>query len=215
VVGLASGIPPAPILDAIENPDGVGAYDVQWSAVISATYYLLEEAQPPGFSGASLVYSGTLRLYTVSGRGAARYYYRVRAGNTDWQTPWSGAQFTDVLWEAEPNNVFPQANGSLVSGNTYRGQFDPSTDLNDYYRFDLAAIHDIEIWLTNIAPGENYDLILRNDAGQIPGGYSGQLGNADEYVYLIEQPAGRYYARVFNRSGTVSQQPYQLRVVYE
>ena len=72
--------------------------------------------------------------------------------------------YTDVLWEAEPNNFYTQANGPLVSGLTYKGQFDSNTDFNDYFVFELAAAHNIEVWLTNIASGENYDLILRNDA---------------------------------------------------
>ena len=46
--------------------------------------------------------------------------------------------------------------------------------------------------------------------GQIPGGYSGLPGNSDEHVLLQSQPPGRYYARVFNRSGTVSAQEYRF-----
>ena len=207
-------VPTAPVIEAINNPNGLGTYPVQWSQVNGATFYELQEAKAEDFAGASQVYSGTLASHAVVGRGAARYSYRVRGGNQSWVTPWSSPQRTDVLWEAEPNNFYTQANGPLVSGLTYKGQFNPITDFDDYYVFVLAAAHTIEVWLTNIASGENYDLILRNDAGQIPGGYSGLPGNSDEHVLLQSMPPGRYYARVFNRSGTLSATPYDLRVMY-
>lgn len=208
-------MPAAPVIKDIANPDGLGSYAVQWSPVPEAEYYTLQEAMAESFVGASEVYSGTQTSHAIAGRGAARYYYRVRAGGGQWVTAWSDTQSVDVLWEAEPNNIFTQANGPLVSGLTYQGRFEPATDLDDYYGFELTTAHDIEVWLTNIAVGENYDLILRNAAGQISGGYSGRPDNSDEHVLLSSMPPGRYYARVFNRSGTVSAQPYHLKVVFQ
>ncbi len=88
----------------------------------------------------------------------------------------------------------------------------PATDRNDYFYFDLATTGDLDVRLTHIAVGEDYDLVVRDDQGMV--GYSGNVGNADEWVHLSDKPARRYYVRVYNGSGLLGQQDYHLRVEF-
>jgi len=208
-------IPQAPLLVAIDNPGGDGAYRVEWRPVDGATGYLLQEAKDGAFVSAGQVYSGTLATFDVAARGAARYYYRVKAQNEWGYGPWSNVQAVDVLWEAEPDDQAPtELNGPLVSGLTYFGTMPSSDDTNDYFYIFAAAAGWVELWLDNIPAGQNYDLVLRDDPALNAIGYSGELGNTAEHISVAVPAAGRYYIQIFNRGKTGSSQPYQLRAVY-
>jgi hypothetical protein len=95
----------------------------------------------------------------------------------------------------------------------YYGTFLTSSDVNDYYFFDLAAACRVEIWLTNIPAGQNYNLVLR-DASLTNIGYSAELGNSSEHITKNLSP-GRYYIQVYHFSSGGSTQPYRMRVIYE
>ena len=208
-------IPDMPVLNAISNSDGDGSYTVSWSATSQATSYVLQEARNSDFADAVEIYSGASTSHAVSGRGAARYYYRVKARNSWGDSGWSNVEWVDVLWEAEPNDdALTQANGPIVSGLTYYGTFPGAADPKDYFYFDLPVAHTVELWLRSIQAGHNYDLTLRN-ANEDEVKHSGELGNADEHILTGVLPAGRYYIQVTNASQTGSTQPYHLRVVYE
>lgn len=59
-----------------------GNYTVTWTAATgTVTAYELYEATNPGFSGESLVHSGSALSKAISGKGSGTYYYRVRACN--------------------------------------------------------------------------------------------------------------------------------------
>jgi hypothetical protein len=107
-----------------------------------------------------------------------------------------------------------QANGPLTSGSTYYGIFPSPTDPKDYFYFDLPAAHTIELWLTHIPAGQDYNLVLR-DASLAEKGYSANPGTADEHILTGVLPAGRYYIQVFNYSGPGSAQPYYLRGMWQ
>jgi hypothetical protein len=121
----------------------------------------------------------------------------------------------DVLWEAEPNDTVSQANGPLVSGLTYYGTLSGAIGASDYFYFDLPAGYSVELWLTNIPAGSDYDLVLYDsDLGMR--GYSGLTGSGDEHIVTALSAAGRYFVRVYHRSGAGSgTQPYHLRAVYQ
>lgn len=211
--------PETPTLQAISNPDDDASYTIRWSASDLATAYVLQEANHSDFSDGGDIYAGPSTSYDVSGRGTARYHYRVKARNGGGDSDWSNVQSVDVLWEAEPNNGRQpddsiQANGPVVSGLTYYGVFPSAADPKDYFYFDLPAAHNVELWLTNIAAGHNYDLTLRDTSLDVVQ-HSGELGNADEHILTGVLPSGRYYIHMSNASGTGSTQPYHLRVVYQ
>jgi len=207
--------PQAPSLHTIANMDGDGSYPVTWSNAVLATNYNLQEATNSVFVAPSTLYVGTGTVFQVNDHGPTRYFYRVKAVNSSGESGWSNVESVDVVWEREPNNVFTEANGPILSDVIYYGLFPGSGDLNDYYAFDVSAPHSVEVWLTSIGSGHNYDILLRDDIGQIPGAYSGNLGNANEHIFVPALAMGRYYIRVINRSESSSQQPYQVRVVYE
>ncbi|MCK5922520.1 MAG: PPC domain-containing protein, partial [Methylococcales bacterium] len=116
--------------------------------------------------------------------------------------------------EAEPNDSNNTANGSLISGNVYEGNFPSGNDMDDYYYFYLFNAGTVNISLTNIGAGHNYDLILRDKDGILMG-YSGELDHNNEHITLTLPKEGVYFVRVFNRSATGSSQKYRLRVTHE
>ena len=202
--------PTTPTLDPIENADGNGSYTVSWSAISGAEAYVLQEATNSAFSNAAVVYTGPSTSYAVSGRGAARYYYRVKSITGSMESEWSTVRQVDVLWEAEINDTYTQANGAIVPTLVYYGTFPNAGDVSDYYFFDLSAAYRVEIWLMNIPAGQNYNLVLR-DASLTEIGYSAQPGNTDEHISTSQDlPPGRYYIQVYHFSSGGSTQPYQI-----
>jgi len=204
-----------PVLQPIDNTGGDGAYTVNWSAVSMADAYILQEATRSSFGDATTIYTGPATHKDVTGRGAARYYYRVQAHSASSSSPWSNPRWVDVLWEAEPNdNGQTEANGPIVSGLTYYGLFPIEADVKDYFYFDLPVARPVELWLTNIPPGHDYDLVLRKlDLTEIA--RSDNSGNADEHILSNFLQTGRYLVQVYRQSKPGSQQEYHLRVVYE
>jgi hypothetical protein len=208
-------VPGQPTLYPISNPDGLNRYTVSWTVPARAETYVLEESIiADDFSGASEVYVGPLTSYEVT-RGAARYYYRVKARKIPWgDGKWSNTQSVDVFWELEPNDDRTQANGPLVSGAIYHGTFPDPAKSQDYFYFEMPAAHSVEIRLTNIAGGQDYDLYLYNENG-IQVGYSNLNGVADEYIFKPNLAAGKYYIMVYHNEGGGSTQPYNLWVIYQ
>jgi hypothetical protein len=202
-------IPAPPVLQPISNPSGLGGYLVSWSSADLAESYVLEESTDAGFSQSAAIYSGSLLSQQISGRGAARYYYRVKARNEWGDSPWSGVVWTDVTWEAEPNDSPTQANGPIVAGITYHGTFPSTVDPQDYFRVRLSSPSRLELWLTQIPDGQDYNLILR-DAGLGIVGYSGELHNTSEHILTGFLPAGEYYVQVYRVPGGWSSQAYSL-----
>jgi hypothetical protein len=116
----------------------------------------------------------------------------------------------------EPNDTFEQAWGPLESGRTYHSYFPDVADEDDYFYLHTPARHSIEVWLSNLPPGNDYDLYLYNDATpHVRIGYSGEVGNVDEHIHVANLPAGKYYVGVLRIDGTSRNQPYHLRTVYK
>jgi hypothetical protein len=202
------------VLHAIDNPDGDGAYTISWDPADAANAYALQEATHSDFSDAAEIYSGPATSCEVSGRGAARYRYRVQALNAAWSSDWSNVEWVDVLWEGEPNDDAPtEANGPIVSGLTYYGTFPSDADGKDYYTFELSTTHSVELWLTHIPAGQDYDLVLR-DADMDPVEVSARVGSVFEHISTDPLSPGKYYIELVNVSGSGSVQPYHLGAVY-
>jgi hypothetical protein len=139
----------------------------------------------------------------------------VKARNLWNESGWSNVRLVDVLWEAESNDTYSQANGPIVPNLVYYGTFPSGTDIDDYYFFELPTAHAVEVWLTNIPIGQNYDLVLR-DADLAVVGYSAQAGNSSEYIETIRDlDAGRYYIQIYHYSSGGSTEPYHLRFALE
>ncbi len=122
-------------------------------------------------------------------------------------------------WETEPNdNALTEANGPIndliVSECTILGKFPKSTDIKDYFYFDLTTPRTVDLKLTNILIGHNYALVLRNESLEELD-KSNNPGNADEYILFTISDPGRYYIQVYNYSKTASVQEYHLQVTYK
>lgn len=90
------GIPATPTLYDISNPDGDGTYLVDWSDVINATSYTLQEDDNPSFSSPIIRYSGSASQFQVTGQSGGPWFYRVRASNIAGDSPWSAFKTTNV-----------------------------------------------------------------------------------------------------------------------
>jgi hypothetical protein len=78
----------------------------------------------------------------------------------------------------------------------------------------MPVAQSIDLWLSQIAGGRDYDVYLRA-ADLALKAKSDRGGNADEHLRTGTLPTGRYYIQVYNRSQDGSQQAYHLRVVYK
>ena len=94
----------APALQPIDNVDGDGDYTAIWGAVENATAYSLEEDIVASFARPSSTSAGPDLSHPISGKGAGRYYYRALACHDCSCSDPSNVRYTDVLWEAEPND---------------------------------------------------------------------------------------------------------------
>jgi hypothetical protein len=202
-------------LQPILNPGGIGDYTVEWSTAARAKTYVLQEATDSAFQDVEEAYKGAETRFQAEGIGASRLFYRVKASNPSGESEWSNVQSVDILWESESNDSAAEANGPIASGLTYFGTFPQGAqDASDYFFFELPTGRNVEIRLTNIPAGQNYDLVLRDINLEPPVGYSGQPSNSDEYIG-VSAAAGQYFIQVFHREGIGSNQPYHLRAVFE
>jgi hypothetical protein len=110
-------------------------------------------------------------------------------------------EWVNVLWEAEPNDdALTEANGPIVPGMTYYGTFpNPAGFDKDYYYFELSSAQSVDIYLTNVPAGQDYDVALR-DAALEEIARSDDWGQADEHISTSALPAGRYYVQVYHYS---------------
>lgn len=208
-------VPAAPALAPITPPEANPSYVVTWSAVTGAASYVLQRATVASFGDAVEVFAGPATQYVEPSAGIATYHYRVRARNAWGDGAWSNARAVAVRWELEPNGEAVDATrtGSLLGGLTHFGVLTRADERgNDYFYLDLRSGGTVELWLTDMAPGLDFNLTLRDANLQMvyPGGYSGNLGNADEHVLAAALQAGRYYVQVSWVTGD-SGQPYHLR----
>jgi hypothetical protein len=118
----------------------------------------------------------------------------------------------------EPNNAIPFAFGPLSSGAELMSDFGYAWDTEDFFFLDTSTTTDIQVSLSQIPDGSNYDLYLYGtDESGTPKSLlaiSQQGSNMDESVVVNQAPVGRYFIRVRNSWRIPSSQPYRLGVVY-
>ncbi len=117
----------------------------------------------------------------------------------------------------EPNDSIEQAYGPLGSGKTYYAYIWDALDQDDFYHFTPVTTDTVDITLSNIPVGCDYDLFVyhlagRNDYPLIT--QSRQVGNATEHVTFTPVAGRRHFIRVYRFEGYSDEQPYQLRVTY-
>jgi len=90
-------VPLAPVLRAIINPEGDGAYWVMWNASISATGYTLQEDDDPAFLSPMVRCPGAGNACPITGQPLGGWHYRVLAMNEFGASAWSDTQSTGVF----------------------------------------------------------------------------------------------------------------------
>lgn len=86
----------APDLLNIANGDGDDSYTINWTTVISADNYILEESASSFFVDPQVIYSGSDTSFDVSGQSGGTWYYRVRAQGDPGLSPWSNSRSATV-----------------------------------------------------------------------------------------------------------------------
>ena len=202
-------LPDVPTLDDIAPPEANPNYKIHWSAALRAESYILERAMSPGFEDVTPVYVGPVTEYIAASGGIANYHYRVKARNASGDSGWSNMQAVEVHWEREPNGEAVDATGPMQPGLYHYGILAGATDVQDYFYLELPTARNVELRLTNMAPGQDFNLVLR-DANLTQLKYSGNVGNVDEHIPSTLLAAGRYYVQIRRVSGNTSR-PYHLR----
>jgi hypothetical protein len=201
---------PSPSLSPINNPDGDGCYDVHWTAESLADSYVLEEGTNRYFPYPTVTYIGTDTWCSISERGAARYYYRVKSRSTWGDSEWSDWEAVDVLWELEPNNALSDANGPLVRRVEYHGRHDSDEDEWDCYKMHpdveglvTAELRDHECTdLQFLLYYESWDNKVAKDW-------------KSPYDLSYRGPMGWYYICIYTpESGCSTGTPYMLRATF-
>lgn len=127
--------PSAPTLYAISNPDGDGAYSVDWSDVANTTSYSLEESFNSG--AWNLIMNTGSSIYNASGRSAGTWCYRVKANNAYGSSGYSATQCTAV----NP----PPGTPAITTINNADGDGNYVVDWNDVplaISYELQENHD-------------------------------------------------------------------------
>jgi hypothetical protein len=119
----------------------------------------------------------------------------------------------------ERNDSPDEAYGPLVSGQDYDGYIWDATDPDDYYWITPTTVSQVNVTLTNIPAGTDYDLyVYYHDGAQYQPAVDPSInpGNQNESVTFTPPVLGtKYYIRVYPASGSSSQQPYCLRATYD
>jgi hypothetical protein len=86
----------APILAVISNGDGDGNYTVDWSDVLGATSYTLQEDDNAAFTSPATAYTGAASTFDIVNQNSGTWYYRVLATCPGGDGDWSNTESVDV-----------------------------------------------------------------------------------------------------------------------
>ena len=111
----------------------------------------------------------------------------------------------------EPNNSICTAK-SLGSSTQIQSHICGSEDSDDYYQIEVTALEPINLSLTNIPEGKDYDLYLYFDNKLVA--QSDNFGSVNESLSHMPNQTGQYVIRVYPFSGH-SFDPYTLKVDFE
>jgi hypothetical protein len=120
----------------------------------------------------------------------------------------------------EPNDSCAQAYGPLASDQIYESWIS-NCDLDTYKKSDyfyvvISTLNTINISLTNIPSGTDYDLYLYRNPEDDPDHWAARSIRTGSWETISYDPpaTGRYYIRVYSYSGS-STSPYSLQVTYD
>lgn len=131
----AYGSPQAPVLNPITN-DGANDYLVDWNDPPRADSYRLQEDDHPGFTSPTTRYNGSNSQFSITGQDGGTWYYRVRASNSQGDSPWSNVQSARV--RPKPPNLDPIGNPG--NGDEYQITWSPAVGASGYVLQEKASV---------------------------------------------------------------------------
>ncbi|PWB54062.1 MAG: hypothetical protein C3F13_07155, partial [Anaerolineales bacterium] len=138
--------PSAPVLSAIDNPDGDGNFTIQWSSVTGAISYTLEEDDNDSFGSPKILYQGNNNQFPLTGQYYGTWYYRVMASNAGGKSPWSNTELVVVINAPPAAPVLepitnPDGDGTyLVDWNSVTGTLTYTLEQDDNSSFSSPSI---------------------------------------------------------------------------
>jgi len=111
----------------------------------------------------------------------------------------------------EPNDDYAQAVGPLNPGQTLQGYMSWNDDL-DFFFISTGSSAPIDVSLTNIPGGTDYDLFLLDSNREIVASSEGTSGS--EFIEYTGSP-GTYFIVVSTYEGINLNSPYSLSVTYD
>jgi subtilisin family serine protease len=132
------GAPQAPVLDAINN-GGANDYVVDWSEPARADSYTLQEDDYPSFPSPTTLYNGSVSQFSITGQEGGTWYYRVRASNSQGDSPWSNVRLVHV--RPKPPSLDPISNPG--NEDEYQITWSPSVSASGY---ELQQKSSVESW---------------------------------------------------------------------
>ena len=157
----------APILTS-DEPDSSGSFTLTWSlsspsAVPAGARFILEQAAVFDFSDAAVIHSGGGDSYTVYGRAAGDYFYRVRLESDCRTSDWSngvGVRVTETtgFLQTKETDYSSQAllavHRALLRMSAARGDMLSVLSLPGHYREDDAELYVKTLKSPSAAPIE-------------------------------------------------------------
>ena len=133
-----------------------GKYSLQWSStqLLSSFIDFVEEAVDPEFATAEVLYHGSSQNYTVSGRPAGDYYYRVRRQVGKISSNYSNGVALRIQgwtdWQVNPTTLYQNdtllaVHSALLRMCAARGDMFAVLAVPQHYRDNEAIAHAAEL----------------------------------------------------------------------
>ncbi len=107
------------------------SYTLFWNKTRGALGYVLEEAGNEKFKSSTIIYKGSENLINITDKNEGRYFYRVKAYNTEFESNWSN--YIDIEVITRPN-LPPKINQSIKSIKIFEDSIViVSINLNDWF----------------------------------------------------------------------------------
>lgn len=155
--------------------------------------------------------SNTAELITYSVSANTKYYACIYSysGSSSSQYLFSAKNYPTSTGDSfEPNNTQSTASAIALGSTITTANLHASTDI-DFFKFTLSSGSNVNIELSNIPSGCDYDLQLLNNSGTVLAS-SAKGSNKDESI-SISISSGTYYIKVYSFSGS-SNTNYSLKL---
>ena len=182
--------PGTPILDDPGDVDIDGNYNLTWLLTARTTGYVLEEDNSTQFDSPIEIYNGSSLIFNFSRKTNGTYYYRVKAYNEKYESPWSNIVDIIVDWLPDiPKNLsastYPPGNTlnlswdlNLVDTNQYILEYKNET-MSSWQQINPILHPGFTFNHTGLMDGVRYDYRIQARD------HRGQMSNFSEIIYGV------------------------------